>query len=43
MVKGKRGVIYALSNLTEEQRLREAAALTGGATYRYSEQDMVAD
>jgi hypothetical protein len=34
MVKGKRGAIYALSSLPEEQRLREARALAG---FCYSE------
>jgi hypothetical protein len=37
-VKGKRTTIYVCSNLPEEQRLREAAALTGETGFRSSEQ-----
>jgi hypothetical protein len=36
-VKGRRGAIYAISNLPEEQRLREAKALTTAAGFHYSE------
>ena len=37
-VRGKRIMIYVRSNLPEEQRLREAAALTGETGYCSSEQ-----